>query len=440
MIVVREIDREWYEIGHNCGMNSRFRLNEESPDIIRNYGKQGVVKQPTPTQQVSYILGLLNGRHEIAQSLDGIYRKPFQNHTDYKSLGKALTLGINGLKTEKGATISLPIYIENNRVDYRGFYAFQFKLKYNPKYLTFQSVTPSSLWTSNFEYQHDTTLGIVLVKGEREEIGYEDMVVGYINFVVSADASSSEVIMQGPKGKDDGSNLRTKISGEDWYLMPLEYKSANVTLIGEKEQTSGDLQYSGPFGTSSDIYGEEVEFEYDFEFELEHIQGGGSNSGGKFIIEVIINGIKQEVIIPVEEGQNRYKGKVPLRLPSISTGPVILDYRFEPEDPEDCYIWFVKAGALWNFTSEIPRENINQIPITLNIQRIYDKFVLSDILDFITETEPSPPTPPTPTETKIDIVEIMQLFDDFNIEVFPEVEDEDKDSLLLSDDLEFIIE
>lgn len=430
MLGERETDWFWYWLGHSMGINSKKKL-KESPQIIRNYGKQGVKVTLTPVQQDSLIRGIEAGCRFIVENIDMVFNHQFQNQTDYGSLGNALTLGINGIKTEKGATISLPIYIENNRVDYRGFYAFQFKLKYNPKYLTFQSITPSSLWTSNFEYQHDTTLGIVLVKGKREEIGYEDMVVGYINFVVSADASSSEVIMQGPKGKDSGSNLRTIINGEDWYLMPLDYKSANITIIGETEKTSSDLAYSEPFGDNYDIYGEEVDFDYDFVLDLEHIQGDGSNSGANVIMGITIGGVRQEVIIPVEEGTKRYKGKIPLRLPSISTGPVIIDYRVEAKDTKDCYIWFIKAGAFWEFNSEIPRENVNQMPVLEPIKHVFERFTLYD--GYLIYNEGGSIEPPTPILADIEIGEIMQIFDDFGIDTEGLINKDGADGFGISD-------
>lgn len=434
MIEVRELDLEWYWFGVGVGMNSRKKLSE-SPDIIRNYGKQGIVKVPTDKQIASLIIGLNVGRRKIVNNLNVVFNKQYQYQTDYKSFGDYLTIGIGGVKTARGQVITLPIYIANNSADNRGFCGYQLKIKYNPTHLSFQSITPSSLWTSSFDFLHDATLGVVQVQGMRDEVGYEDMVVGFISFeVLDNFPDYSKVYIQGPKGQDNGSNLITKISGENYYIMPLNTEDGYITIEGEKKETSGNIIHSDPIGDSSDTYGEEVDFEYDFELELEHIKGSGNNSGANVIIEIDIGGTKQQVIIPVEEGTNRYKGKVPLRLPSISTGPITITVRVEPEDEADCYYWFIKAGALWGFSSEIPRENVNQIPITIKQIYVYDKFKLIDILEFDTDT-PSPPIPPTPILTELNVVEIMQLFDDFEVKIFPEVEDTDKDGLVLSDDL-----
>ena len=64
MLEVRDLDLEWYWLGVGVGMNSRKKLSE-SPDIIRNYGKQGIVKVPTDKQIASFIIGLNVGRRKI---------------------------------------------------------------------------------------------------------------------------------------------------------------------------------------------------------------------------------------------------------------------------------------------------------------------------------------------------------------------------------------
>ena len=431
MLEVRELDLEWYWFGVGVGMNSRKKLSE-SPNIIRNYGKQGIVKVLTDKKIASFIIGLNVGRRKIVNNLNVLFNKQYQYQTDYKSFGDYLTIGIGGVKTARGQVITLPIYIANNSADNRGFCGYQLKIKYNPTHLSFQSITPSSLWTSSFDFLHDAQSGVVQVQGMRDEVGYEDMVVGFISFeVLDNFPDYSKVYIQGPKGQDNGSNLITKISGENYYIMPLNTEDGYITIEGEKKETSGNIIHSDPIGDSSDTYGEEVDFEYDFELELEHIKGSGSNSGANVIIEIDIGGTKQQVIIPVEEGTNRYKGKVPLRLPSISTGPITITVRVEPEDEADCYYWFIKAGALWGFSSEIPRENVNQIPVLEPIKRIFERFTLYD--GYLIYNEGGSIEPPTPILSDIEIGEIMQIFDDFGIDTEGLISKDGEDGFSISD-------
>lgn len=431
MLEVRDLDLEWYWLGVGVGMNSRKKLSE-SPDIIRNYGKQGIVKVPTDKQIASFIIGLNVGRRKIVNNLNVVFNKQYQTQSDYKSFGDYLTIGIGGVETARGQVITLPIYIANNSADNRGFCGYQLKIKYNPTHLSFQSITPSSLWTSYFDFLHDAQSGVVQVQGMRDEVGYEDMVIGAISFIVNENAPSNmSVDFQGPKGKDNGTNLITKINGENYYIMPLNTENAEIVIKGEKEKTDKDIVYSDPIGDSSDTYGEEVDFEYDFELELEHIKGSGSNSGANVVIEIDIGGTKQQVIIPVEEGTNRYKGKVPLRLPSIKTGPITITVRVEPEDEADCYYWFIKAGALWGFSSEIPREEVNQIPVLEPIKRVFERFRLYD--GYLIYNEGGSIEPPTPILADIEIGEIMQLFDDFGIDTEGLISKDGEDGFSISD-------
>ena len=431
MLGERETDWFWYWLGLSMGINSKKKL-KESPQIIRNYGKQGVKVKLTPIQQDSLIRGIECGCRFIVENLNVSIDKQYQYQTDYKSFGDYLTIGIGGVKTARGQVITLPIYIANNSADNRGFCGYQLKIKYNPTHLSFQSITPSSLWTSSFDFLHDAQSGVVQVQGMRDEVGYEDMVIGAISFIVNENAPSNmSVDFQGPKGKDNGTNLITKINGENYYIMPLNTENAEIVIKGEKEKTNKDIVYSDPIGDSSDIYGEEVDFEYDFELELEHIKGSGDNRGANVVIEIDIGGTKQQVIIPVEEGTNRYKGKVPLRLPSISTGPITITVRVEPEDEADCYYWFIKAGALWGFSSEIPRENANQIPVLEPIKRMFERFRLYD--GYLIYTEGGSIEPSEPILADIEIGEIMQLFDDFGIDTEGLINKDGADGFGISD-------
>ena len=415
MIEVKDLDKDWYWYGYICGANSRKRV-VESPNLITNMGKQGVKITPTEQQKVSFYIGLMVGRHKIVQNFDVVKAVQYQDK-GHKSKGDYLTLSIGKVDAERGQTVSLPIYISNNSVDNRGFCGFQLKIKYNQNYLQFNSITPSSLWTSSFEYLHDATLGIVQVRGNRDVLGYEDMVVGHISFKVLDRAPASQTVsFQGASGTEDGTNLLTLIGGEPYYIMPLNRENGEILIKSETsggDTSSSDKVYTEPIGSNNDIFGTNTDFTYDFTLGLGHIGGSGSGGGANIVFGITIGGVRYEVEIPLQEGEHRYTGKIPLRLPSITTGPVIIDYYVKPNDEDDLYYWFIKAGALWGFESTVPREEVNQIPIIERQKTVIERLSIFDNCLVYTESGEQPPKPII--EPYVVIEEILQLVDGLDI-------------------------
>ena len=57
------------------------------------------------------------------------------------------------------------------------------------------------------------------------------------------------------------------------------------------------------------------------------------------------------------------------------------------------YYWFIKAGALWGFETEIPRDMVGELPIIEPKISVYEGFRLKG--DYrITSGDTPPPTPP----------------------------------------------
>ena len=428
MIEVKDLDKDWYWYGYICGANSRKRV-VESPNTIKNLGKQGVKITPTEQQKVSFYIGLMVGRHKIVQNFNVVKTVQYQDK-GHKSKGDYLTLSIGKVDAERGQTVSLPIYISNNSVDNRGFCGFQLKIKYNQNYLQFNSITPSSLWTSSFEYLQDAQNGILQVRGNRDVLGYEDMVIGYISFKVLDTAPASQTVsFQGASGTEEGTNLLTLINGEPYYIMPLNRENGEIFIKSETsggDSSSKDKVYSEPIGSNNDIFGTNTDFTYDFTLGLGHIGGSGSGGGANLVFGITIGGVRYEVEIPLQEGEHRYTGKIPLRLPSITTGPVVIDYYVKPNDENDLYYWFIKAGALWGFESTVPREEVNQIPVIEMKKTVIERLSIFDNCLVYTESGEQPPTPII--EPYVVIEEILQLVDGLDIPDYSSGSDSEEDS------------
>lgn len=429
------MDMEWFWLGYTCGVNSR-KQKSETPNKVVNMGVQGIKKIPNEKQKISFYIGLMVGRRKIVQSLDVIKLLQYQDKNAHRSKGDYLTLSVGKVESERGSTVSLPLYVSNNTVDNRGFCGFQAKIKYNQNYLTLNTITQSTQLptTYSFTYQHDATSGIVLIQGLDNKLSFEDMILCNLAFSIKENAPADNVItLSGPSGTGQGSDLLTLINGENYYIMPLTLENGLIKLEGVVEENK---VYVEPMGDSSNSYGIDTDFSYDFDLDLNFV-GNGSGTGGNgadFIIKITFgDGTSQEISIPLKDGSNHYSGKVPLKLPTISKGPVLIEYYVKPKDEDDCYYWFIKAGALWGFETTIPREEVNQMPIIEPIKKIIDYF---EFFDFATITKSgSPEPPPIPSPTYQEIAELLDFFDVAEIEKFIEKLSEDTDSFSFSDDV-----
>ena len=427
-----EVDWFWYWRGYSIGANTRKKLRN-SPDKIVNLGKQGITTTLSQNQKQSFILGLYVGRGKIVQNFDIVKVIQYQDKNAHKSKGDYLSLSIGKAVALAGDQVDLPLYISNNSVDNRGFCGFQAKIKYDPNNLTLNTISNSSLWTSTFNYQHDAGSGIVLIQGLRDSVGYEDMVVGWLNFTVKADAPNTNTIyLQGPSGTGQGSDIITKINGEFYYIMPLNLENGEIKLDGEIKES--EPVYVGPVGSSSNSYGEEVDFTYEFDCDLTWVEGSGSGSGASMWVTITFgDGSTAQVEIPLQDGSHHYKGKIPIKLPSIKPGPVVIEYEVKPNDEDDIYYWFIKVGALWGFETTIPRDEVGELPILEPHIDCFDYFVLYDGVE-IESIAPGPG--PTPALSDVEVDEIMQLLDDFTVEQLRELSKSAVDDFLIVDGLE----
>lgn len=412
MDIVKDLDLKWFWIGYAAGANSRKQL-VESPNKVVNLGKQGVLTTLTDKQKISFFIGVKMGRGKIVQNFDVVRVIQYQDKDAHNSKGEYLTIGVGKKEANKGELVSLPLFIANNSVDNRGFCGFQTKIKYNPKHLTLKSISPSSLWTSTFNVEHDAENGVVLIQGLREEIGYEDMVVGWLDFLVLDTAQSTNTItVSGPSGKGTGTDILTKINGELYYIMPITLEDGQIKLPSATQDTKpSDTIYIPTIGTTDTTIGPDTDFEYDFEFGLEWIPDGGEPNGAQLGFQITFgDGTTETIYIPVEEGTHHYKGKIPLKLPSYKPGPIIIEIFLEPNDPNDQYYWFIKAGALWGFTTTIPREEVNQLPIIEPKVTFFDGFrIKGDYrISWVTEEE-------EPKEDRWYVKEFLHIIGDYRL-------------------------
>lgn len=419
--IIKDLDLVWFWRGFSCGANSRKKLLQ-SPNKILNLGKQGIITTLTEKQKISFYIGVKAGRGKIVQNFDIVRVIQYQDKNAHKSKGDYLTASVGSKETTAGSAISLPFSILNNSVDNRGFVGYQYKIKYPTQHLTLNSITPSSSWTGSFEYQHDAESGVVLIQGLKDEVSYEDAILGYLNFSVSLDANGTfTVYMQGPSGKGTGSDILTKINGEAYYIQPITLENGKIKVLGEDEEHDSSSPPIGepsitvpPIGTVDNPIGTDANFTYDFEFGIEFIDG---ECPADLVIKIGFgDGSYEMVRIPVEAGTHKYNGKIPLKLPSLKPGPIIIEMWVEAEDEDAVYYWFIKAGALWGFETKIPRDEVGELPIVVPKVSFFEGFRIVDRFRISTEggTEPEPPTP---ILNEIKIGEIMQIFDEFESEL-----------------------
>ena len=438
MDIVKDLDLDWFWRGYTCGANSRKKL-VESPNKVVNLGKQGIVVKPTPKQQISFFIGVKMGRGKIVQNFDVVYSIQYQDKNAHRSKGDYLALEIGSAEAERGAVVRLPFYICNNSVDNRGYIGYQLKIKYDPKNLTLTNITPSTTWLGSFEYEHDTTRGIVLIQGFNDGISYDDCVFGYLDFVVGANAPSTNTIsLQGPTGKGTATDLFTLINEELYYIQPVTLTNGTIKIPGTSTPTTTNTATGGsvtlpPVGSSDDLY-IDTEFSYEFDLDLIPIDGG-SGSGANLGVSITFgDGTTEIVYIPLEEGLHHYKGKIPLKLPSIKPGPIIIEIWVEPEDEDDLYYWFIKAGALWGFENTIPREEVGKLPIKPPKRVVYENFFLYDFAEWWQESSGGSGGE---VVSSVEVNEIMQIFDDFTLRVESEREELTTDTFTLKETVEF---
>ena len=436
MSVIKDLDLKWFWIGYTAGVNSRKRF-VESPNKIVNLGKQGVVTTLTDKQKISFFIGVKMGRGKIVQNFDVVRVIQYQDKNAHKNKGDYLTIGVGKKEAQKGQVVSLPLYIANNTVDNRGFCGFQTKIKYNPNHLTLNKISPSSLWTSTFNVEHDTAGGVVLIQGLRDEIGYEDMVVGWLEFTVLDSAlSTNTIVVSGPSGKGTGTDILTRINEELYYIQPICLEDGQIKIPSSSTQTTtkpSDSITLPTIGTTDSPLGPNTDFTYDFELDLEWIPDGGTNNGANLGFQITFgDGSTETVYIPLQEGSHRYQGKIPLKLPSIKPGPVIIEVFLKPNDEEDQFYWFIKAGALWGFETTVPRDEVHTIPIVIPKVSVYDGFRIKAEYRLSFE-ESGGGDEPTPLPDRFAIGEIMQLYDEFASELYEVIEEIELSDLGISD-------
>lgn len=419
MAIIKDFDWVWFWRGYACGANSKKKILE-SPNKVVNLGKQGIKTKLTEKQQLSFSFGAELGGRKVVQNFNLVQRIQYQDKNAHRSSGDYLTAGIGSIETSKGATFSLPFYIANNTVDNRGYIGYQYKIYYPYHYMTLNSITPSSSWQGSFEYQHDAENGIVLVQGINDVVSYDDVVFGYLNFTLKEDAPNKMTVqLMGPTGQGTGTDLLTYFNEEFYYIQPIKLQNGKVVIVDDSQtsSTTNNNIYPSislpPRGSNRDPIFPDSEFTYDFDCDLRYV-GEGVGSGADLVIKITFgDGTSTVVRIPLEEGDNHYSGKIPIKLPSITTGPIQIEMWVEPEDPNDIYYWFIKAGALWSFITEIPREEVGTATTKTQHIDIYENM---SFIDGFTISNTPAPVPPSPSiKSKEDIQEIMQLLDGFVI-------------------------
>ena len=429
-MVIKDLDLMWYWLGYSVGVNSRKSLKSK-PDKIVNLGVQGIKTTPTEKQRVSFFIGMIVGRGKIVQNLNTIISEQVQDRNPHKGKGDYLTLSIGKVETTRGATVSLPLYISNNSVDNRGYCGYQAKIKFNPEYLTYNGINPTSSWSGSFNSQEKD--GILLVQGIADTISYADIVLANISFTVKPESPGKQTIyLQGPSGQGTATDLLTRIDGELYYIMPLTLENGEVVIEGEEEPSQDPPNPSNPpippLGDSDTVLGPEFDFSYAFDAGVFPI--GGASGGATIVITITTgSGERVEIEIPAVEGEHHYSGKVPVRLPGFDKGPIQIEVEVRPNEDDELYYWFIKAGALWGFETEIPREDTgDQIPILVPKLTLFDSFILRDGHLVLTDE-----VPPIPAPSDVFISDVLAFIDRFNIETMGEMQRQYGDFLTFKD-------
>lgn len=424
---IRDIDAQWLEMGFVAGLGVQVP-KKERPKKVYNLGKQGVSLIPTEQQWVSFAIGLYLSFGDYASSWAQPIKVPFQDGSAYKSKGNYLSFEIGSAKAERGSTVVLPLYICNNRVDNRGYCSYKAHITFNSDNLIFKSISPSPSWTGSFEYQQNA--GVLLVQGRSDVVSYEDAVLAYIEFEVGSEAPNKNIVYL-----NNESALITKTLGVEKYIFPKNLVNGEVIIedaggSSSDVESSEDTYVSPPIGDEDDFIGPDTDLRYDFTINLFPI-GDVSGEGADLIITITTaDGQKVQTSIPLEEGSHHYTGKLPIRLPSFAKGPYTIEYYVKPKNEEDLYYWFVDGVVYWEFESEIPREEVGELPVEPPHKSVFEHFILYD--GFEIETI-APGPEPTPAVSDLELYEIMQLLDGFTVEQLKELSSEVIDALLVSD-------
>lgn len=406
MAIEKKLDKTWYWLGYTCGANTRKEI-KELPRKITNLGDRGVSLIPTETQRVSFFIGMLVGRGKLVQNFDVVKVVQYQDKKARKK-GDYLTLGMTEVKGQQGSTVKMPVIISNNSVDNRGYIGFQAKISYPTQYLTFTNLTQHNPLITTLNYQHDAAAGVVLVQGMLDSVSYADAIQVFLEFNISNDCPSSQTItMCGPSGTGQGSDILTHISGEIYYIQPLTLENGLIKLPDQEGQYQPSQPYQETIpsiGDNYDYYGGFTSLTYAFDMGLSYggnSSGGGQGGGADLAIKITFgDGSSQTVYIPVQEGYYHYSGKIPMTLPSMKHGPIKITIWVEGEDEDDLWYWFIKAGALWGFETEIPREEVGEYEET-QVEKPRNAYEFLRLSDHCLITYYAPPTPVGPTEISI---------------------------------------
>lgn len=387
METIKRMDWNWYWLGYSHGVNSRKQI-KESPDRVVNMGKMGVITIPTELQKTSYFIGLMVGRRKIIQSLNIVQ---ITTTIGKKGLNTAdmLTLAVGKVEGVRGQYIDIPVYINNNAADNRGVAGFQLKMSYNTDYLDFISISKSVYWTGSF-VSNTSTSGVILAQGVKEIVDKQDVVICYIRFLVKntvpLGVSGIPLSIVGQAGTGTGSELLTLINDELYYITPIRLESGEVTLEAVITEPEKIGSITIPSSGTSTIGTGDSSVSYEFTANLGFPSGlTGSGTGGTSGVYAYVNVYLDGVLIGqekvnIQEGEHKYKGKIPIKLPSLEKGKI--SYEIVVEDETGFAYVFIKAGALFMLESEVKREEVGEIELEPFNRVAIDRFKITDFVVF----------------------------------------------------------
>lgn len=411
-----KLNRKWFEIGYVCGASSVKEV-EESPNLIKNLGRQDVKIVPkTDEELISLVIGIETGRRYIYENFGKVKSLNYQDKNAHSSKGKYLTLGMTTVHGEPGITVRMPLSICNNTMENRGYVGFQAKIKYPSSRITLQNIIQANPSLTTFKYTHDAGSGVVSIQGLMENVSYSDRVQCYLEFYIHPDTVTNQVItIQGPSGKGTGSDVLTLIQGEHYYIQPLTLENGLIQFPssggGWPSLPSGNPIGGFTYGEGSGVYGS-GSFRWSFDCDLTYGgsrsgYGSGVGSGARLVIQVTFgDGSTYYIYVDLQEGSHHYEGSSWVDLPSLKKGPISVDMWVEGYDEDDIYYWFVKAGSLWGFDSEISREDVGEYDALQGEApvRRFEWLILSSFYSLEYEGSPKP------GPTDVEIGEIFRLF------------------------------